>query len=591
VTDKSLNLVPATLVQSACVITDGVSDKLLIASLTGSETVSSSGGTATPTVAAGEITFTAGTCWDLQLSNGSIYPLDDLSGAISKDTYLPNSAHGTWSTGGGGLATVRAGRTDDFHNFALNGGTVALRIADDGVIPVLANSPDTGLTLTMRVKQAQGDGCTFFNSDSKVLHTQDAGGGQTLLFYDAVSQGFIDADEWTTIVVAVDVGASIIFGSATPTRSDGFEIAWATLEGNGRWSGASFNDTTDKWYNTEFPELNPTTSTGGSRIQYPALSDLTDDVDGAGLQNPTVGVHNGGIFGTKQGLGSTVATSNENDIDSLQTTGPAGTIYEFGIIGDFDFTESFAFMWESDLIDMRWSANQLSFKVSGPSALSVVQAMPIELRTQYNHYKLIFDNSTGKLDMILNGSLHGTATLADHIGLNPLIATRTLKVSHTGFGGAIIGPYAVAYVNVDGIKFLEYKASNISGGTAVDSSGNGFDGDATGVTTSFDADSIYSGDSLLHDNDYWTDGYEWLAKSYIDRLIHPSYQDNVWHKFDANCLLTDEVTTDTLDSAQHADMSTWKGAGSCGNGVVPFNHFVDDDDNIFVDDDGNVFTF
>lgn len=48
--------------------------------LTGSETVTSYGGTAVPTIAAGKVTFTAGNLWDLVLSDGSRYPFAERAG-------------------------------------------------------------------------------------------------------------------------------------------------------------------------------------------------------------------------------------------------------------------------------------------------------------------------------------------------------------------------------------------------------------------------------------------------------------------------------------------------------------------------------
>lgn len=48
--------------------------------LTGSETVSSSQGTSTPTIAAGKISFTAGNLWDLTLSDGTRYPFSERAG-------------------------------------------------------------------------------------------------------------------------------------------------------------------------------------------------------------------------------------------------------------------------------------------------------------------------------------------------------------------------------------------------------------------------------------------------------------------------------------------------------------------------------
>ena len=124
VLDISDNATNANVVDSPCVVVDTDSE-LVVASLTGSETVTSSGGTATPTVVAGKVTFTAGTCWELKLSNGSIYPMGMYSGSFEGDI-SSNDAHGSWSTGAGGTDALRAGLTDAYHYFAENGGTAIL---------------------------------------------------------------------------------------------------------------------------------------------------------------------------------------------------------------------------------------------------------------------------------------------------------------------------------------------------------------------------------------------------------------------------------------------------------------------------------
>jgi hypothetical protein len=68
--------------------------------LTGSETVESSGGTSTPSISAGRIDFTAGTCWDLILSDGTRYKFSrnygltvpDASGNGNDGTLVVNSS-------------------------------------------------------------------------------------------------------------------------------------------------------------------------------------------------------------------------------------------------------------------------------------------------------------------------------------------------------------------------------------------------------------------------------------------------------------------------------------------------------------------
>jgi len=63
--------------------------------------------------------------------------------------------------------------------------------------------------------------------------------------------------------------------------------------------------------------------------------------------------------------------------------------------------------------------------------------------------------------------------------------------------------------------------------------------------------------------------------TYADMLQVPSYLADVWFKFDQPtlnvCHVTDVATTDpTMIEDGYDNMSDWKGAGSCGNGIAPF---------------------
>lgn len=82
------------LVESNCANFDGVDDYLSIPELTGTETVTSSEGTATPTISAGRIDFTAGTCWKLKLDNGSYYVFSEGKGTNIYDV-SGNDYHAT----------------------------------------------------------------------------------------------------------------------------------------------------------------------------------------------------------------------------------------------------------------------------------------------------------------------------------------------------------------------------------------------------------------------------------------------------------------------------------------------------------------
>lgn len=75
----------AKLIDANCWTFDGVSQHATEASLTGAETVTSSEGTSTPSISAGQIDFTAGTCYNLVLSNGSEYPMAEGAGTTAYD--------------------------------------------------------------------------------------------------------------------------------------------------------------------------------------------------------------------------------------------------------------------------------------------------------------------------------------------------------------------------------------------------------------------------------------------------------------------------------------------------------------------------
>lgn len=77
-----------------CYLADGVDDFIAVASLTGSETVTSKQGTSTVTIAAGRINLTAGTVWEIVLSNGSTYYCNEESGSTAYDS-SGNGRHGT----------------------------------------------------------------------------------------------------------------------------------------------------------------------------------------------------------------------------------------------------------------------------------------------------------------------------------------------------------------------------------------------------------------------------------------------------------------------------------------------------------------
>jgi hypothetical protein len=133
----------ATPVDAPCLTWDGSTQLLPVAGLSGSETVVRSGGTSTPSISAGQIDFTAGTCWDLLLSNGMYFPFSEGDGNTVYDVVNGNSYTIT-----GYASTMWDNKQDLFFYSFENGCRV-----DSGVaIPALADgsaaadgNPLTGL--------------------------------------------------------------------------------------------------------------------------------------------------------------------------------------------------------------------------------------------------------------------------------------------------------------------------------------------------------------------------------------------------------------------------------------------------------------
>jgi len=107
----------------------------------------------------------------------------------------------------------------------------------------------------------------------------------------------------------------------------------------------------------------------------------------------------------------------------------------------------------------------------------------------------------------------------------------------------------------------------------VPNSGSGIDGTLVTSTTGADTTNPYCGLSPLNKTLWSAGGIVFDAVNYLDLLPYISYNDDVWIKWvkaGAQCIVKDIVTTDILDSGEHADMETWKGGGTCGGGVAPF---------------------
>ena len=140
VSNRLLDFSPARmdvqLVDFPAITFDGTLDTLVFSSIPSDVRINSYSGTAVLTLNAGtnEITATAGTCWDLILTNISgtwaHLPLQEGSGVIGYDI-SNNTNNTTLVANGSSITTMRSGSQSESHVFAENGGNKVLEF--DGV--------------------------------------------------------------------------------------------------------------------------------------------------------------------------------------------------------------------------------------------------------------------------------------------------------------------------------------------------------------------------------------------------------------------------------------------------------------------------
>jgi hypothetical protein len=211
----------ATPVDAPGLTWDGSTQLLPVAGLSGSETVVRSGGTSTPSISAGQIDFTAGTCWDLLLSNGMYFPLSEGDGNTVYDVVNGDSYTIT------GYASTMWDNTQDQFFYSFENGC---RESSGVAIPALADGSAA----------ADGDPLTglpgLLNSDSydlNLLSESDAPYQRSAIpgaTFDGVGD-YISFPE-----IDIRNGAEIEF---TYYYESGVE----TLIGHDRWNPVSTDDT------------------------------------------------------------------------------------------------------------------------------------------------------------------------------------------------------------------------------------------------------------------------------------------------------------------------------------------------------------
>jgi hypothetical protein len=574
---------------------DGSGDELVIASLVGTETVVSSKGTSVPTVVAGKVTFPAGTCWYLELSNGSLYIAGETSGVTAFDV-SSNGADGAWNTGGGGLATLYSALQPDDHYFAENGGTAVIVCGLDGIkngaIAAQSITQGTGKALKMRVKIEQFVDYDLFTSAGKLLEaTWEL--NHTVIRYDGGAIGTIFSGwGWVDVEAVVDVGPSMPMCTAS-SGNVAIEFAYATLEDNGGWSASSY-DGGSYVYNVEYPSLQPFTSNDCKKKYYPALASGLDDVDGAGLQNPpeTTLVHNGGPHKVQQAL-----NRDYGDFNGATSVGGA----DGSSLGAGDLYIIYAGRYKTQpngynplfangskvggagVVFQVWTFNNKDFQCAiqdgvsedhallAPPAVQDGEVIVLSLRRTgmgANNCTATFLNLdtgasdtevfTSTLDALLPSNKvsfgafynHDTGLYGNFSACEPFygaIGTDPDNIIHTynfdGWDG--VSPI------LDGVGTNDMTLSNVTSGTTT-----------TPLPLAFGTD---IGQSKL----YSPDGVTFDKVSYIDYLQWVSNSDyNTWVKYTTGCFIDDVVIVSISDGDDLDDMVDWLGNPSCGGGVL-----------------------
>ena len=189
--------------------------------LSGSETVTSYSGTSTPTISAGQIDFTAGTCWDLILSDGTRYPFSERAGIKVHDAsgtgnhaYFMEAPSNLWAT-----------PDNDFVWELDHGANPALYCDGSGSLEVSTPSADlTSFTIAARVTTAKP-------ATGIIAEYQETAG--SFEHADHLLSGVDLRTSWQWIIQTFDSNTGTIYvddstGStiATTTTSPTFSASW-----------------------------------------------------------------------------------------------------------------------------------------------------------------------------------------------------------------------------------------------------------------------------------------------------------------------------------------------------------------------------
>ena len=341
---------------------DGVDDYISAAHLTGSETVTSSVGASTPSISAGRIDFTAGTCSNLILSDGTQYPLTEGAGDTAHDI-SGNGNHGTinnasTATEGAGFW---AGRIDGEANALNNNNGFSKRMLFDGVDDYvnLGNSADFDFTNNIDITLhaliddntnshefvGKGTGTTtnwnidynsgirFFGYESTVLKGITASAPTLTNNTKAKIRCTFNGTTWKIYVDDVEV-RSVTDACTLTTNSNNVLVGERgsvslsgtmydiSINGVATYTG---NGNTDADWTDQIGSNDGTVNGSPALLRIPAdTSDPTKDVYGDTLTNPAItDGYNGAeteldAYNIAEGDNPSLATNNNPDLESIE---------------------------------------------------------------------------------------------------------------------------------------------------------------------------------------------------------------------------------------------------------------------------------
>ncbi len=356
---------------------DGVDDYISATHLTGSETVASSVGTSTPSISAGRVDFTAGTCGNLILSDGTQYPLTEGAGDTAHDI-SGNGNHGTINNASTGTegAGFWAGRIDGEANALNNNNGFSKRMLFDGVddeveLPDDAFNTQSAGYIEADVLCVGGSNYTVFgvassNTSNQILSMQILATNKIRIGYGGAN--FVEGTtvltsgvryrikwesngtEWKIYIDGVEETTTVTTGSNTgqwfdeitsgstrysvgllPRSSGDSSIFKGTVYdliiNNGTADIASYNGygNTDSDWTDQVGSNNGTVNGSPALLRIPAdTSDPTKDVLGDTLTNPAItDGYNGAeteldAYNIAEGENPSPATNNNPDLDAIE---------------------------------------------------------------------------------------------------------------------------------------------------------------------------------------------------------------------------------------------------------------------------------